>query len=84
MSAFAGDELDLYVEFDPTEGDLDLVVFDASGTEAARAAFDGYGQALQWPVPSDGAWFIEVQMVQDLGVVPGIAYALDTEISGFP
>lgn len=84
LIASSGDEVDLYLEWDAAEGDLDLVLRDALGAEVARGIPGGFGDALIDTLPADGGWFVEVEMIQDLGVVPGSSYALYTGVSGFP
>ena len=71
-----GDALDLTAMFDSTEGDIDMVLFDASGTEVADTSGVTGTEQIMYTTTSSGAHVLRVFLYRDAGTAPGIDYEL--------
>jgi|GEM_PF-996841 len=79
--ALAVDELlDVQALFDNTEGDLDLALYDPSGTLIVDSISSDDDEAVQHLAATAGTYVVEITLVNDFGVVPGNTYDLDVVI----
>jgi len=80
----SGDTLDVDVLFTDAEGDIDVELYDPSGTLVASGYSADDNETLAWPVSADGTYEIVVWLALDDGILPGNAYSLDVQVSTGP
>ena len=76
INTSVGDALDLTTMFDSSEGDIDLVLFDASGTQVASTSGVTGTERIMYTTTSTGAHVLRVFLYQDAGNAPGVDYEL--------
>jgi hypothetical protein len=79
-----GEQIDFLVGFDHAEGDIDVTLFDAGGTELAASSTLTDDEAVSHVATADGPVVLVVDLVVDSGAVPGNPYELDLAYSDGP
>ena len=77
-----GVTLSVDVTFDDAEGDLDLILYDATATVVASASSSTDDEQIVYTVPAAGDHFLGVVMTADSGSVPGNTYGISFSESG--
>ena len=77
----AGDVADLLLDFTHAEGDLDLFILDEEGNELLSGTTTDDDELLSYAAAGDEIVYARVDMVDDLGSMPGNQYSL--AVSGF-
>lgn len=68
--------IDITLTFSHAEGDIDLHLFDASGSLLADSASIDDNESLSYTFPA-GVFFIRVSLHADAGTIPGNSYTMD-------
>ena len=77
FGALPDDEVDVVVDFDPTEGDVDLELFGPSGDLVDSAFGPGAPEILSAGESPGGIYTLGVYLSADFGSKDGINYDLD-------
>ena len=75
--AGAGDVIEADVYFSNAEGDVDIALFDPSGSEIDYSWSTNDDEAVSATGTTDGWYQLQVELYTDLGVVPGNTYEMD-------
>lgn len=73
--------LSIDVAFSDAEGDIDLELLDATGTQVALSDSDTDDESIRHTVTSSGTYVVRVLLWGDDGSVPGNVYDLDLGVS---
>jgi len=76
-----GDLIEVDVYFADAEGDIDLTLWDPSGTDIAWSWSLTDDEAISATVTADGWYQAEVALYTDSGVVPGNTYEMDVLVT---
>jgi len=79
-----GEVIDWTVTFTHAEGDIDLTMVDAGGTQVAFAATTTDDELLTYEATGTGPYALVIALVADSGDVPGNPYDLDLAITPAP
>ena len=84
IELLAGEQLDVSVGFEHAEGDIDVVLVDAGGTELDASNTTTNDEEVSHVAPADGPVALMVELVMDSGEVPGNPYDLDLAFVAAP
>jgi hypothetical protein len=70
----AGEELEVYADFDPAEGSIVLRMVDGAGTTVDEST--GAEPVITETIGNDGELFVQLVLGGDIGEVPGVVYDL--------
>lgn len=77
-----GDDVTVNVTFSDAEGDIDVQLLNAGGTEVALSDSNTDNESIAYTVPSAGPYTLRVYLYGDAGSVPGSAYGLNVQVAG--
>ncbi len=77
VAVVAGRNVMVTARFRDSEGDIDLVMYDVSGTQVARAQSFTDDEIMSFIPQTNGYFTLRVYMYGDDGAVPGNSYELD-------
>jgi hypothetical protein len=72
----AGQTLSIQVQFTHAEGDIDIVLFDTTGAEAARSDTTGNTESISGTVNVSGTFTLRVFLYADSGSTTGNGYSM--------
>ena len=83
IDLIAGDELTLDVLFSHAEGNIDLELFDATGSSLLDGSNStSNDENITYTAPADETVTLRLDLVADTGSVPGNSYSMQVDITG--
>ncbi len=77
-----GDDVTVNVAFSDAEGDIDLQLLNAGGTEVAISDTNTDDESISYTVATAGPYLVRVYLYGDAGSVPGNPYSLSVQAAG--
>lgn len=73
----AGDQVRVFADFVNAEGDIDIGLYDETGSSVASGSGTRDDETITTAAESSGTWTAKVRLYQDAGAVPGNTYGLE-------